>query len=202
VLAVLFILSTPLAFVHAYYFGMFLSIAILAYLNGVVLLPVLLSLVGPAEPRVAVAALPALGLTANSDLGEMGLAANDCKQGRNSVDLEGAGCSFSGDGSCGVPQLTNGHGFGPSTNNAAGVDFKVEQHSAAAAGGLGCEPDGQAGPTTLNEDGGIGEWDGRGAAAAFNQMGKGGLDGPVRQGLALQGELVEVAGLPLWNGNA
>ena len=48
---VLFILSTPLVFVHAYYFGMFLSITIIAYLNGVVLLPVLLSLVGPAEPR-------------------------------------------------------------------------------------------------------------------------------------------------------
>ena len=36
---------------HAYYFGMFLSISVLAYLNGVVLLPVLLRLLGTEETR-------------------------------------------------------------------------------------------------------------------------------------------------------
>jgi hypothetical protein len=52
VLALLFVLSSPLAFVRAYYFGAYLSITLLAYLNGVLLLPALLALVGPA-PRPA-----------------------------------------------------------------------------------------------------------------------------------------------------
>ena len=48
VLAILFILGTDTGFIRDYYFSMFFATLAIAFLNGLVLLPVLLSLVGPA----------------------------------------------------------------------------------------------------------------------------------------------------------
>jgi hypothetical protein len=135
VLSVLFILSTPLAFVHAYYFGMFLSISILAYLNGIILLPVLLCIIGPVEKR-------ATATIVNHD--EHGSADSKHQKG----NLQELDCS----------SARNGEGGG----NAGGGSMLGNCHSeegatlfpavlASSAASLG-EPGGQVGLTVVAAD--------------------------------------------------
>src|SRR5581483_2436696 len=48
VLAIAFVSASKINFIRIYYFGMFMSMTILAFLHGIIFMPVVLSLLGPA----------------------------------------------------------------------------------------------------------------------------------------------------------